>query len=190
MKSRFLKIALVCLALLILQSVYSLSTIYSTTVLPNKPGAVIVFCGEPNRVVSAFKIAQSIGCANLIISGTQQEMDVLKPFLKNKPDIQIQMDYYAQTTDANARNTALIVKRLGAKSVVLVTSWYHLSRAAFLMRLYLVGSGVKVYPVAAEERPARFWDEGQFWLESVKFWGSLGRVALAKLGFEKPWFHS
>ena len=181
-KSPFLRIALFCMALLMVQVVYFLTIISSASGPPDKPGAVVVFGGGTNRSVEAFQVAKTTNSSNLIVSDNQYEFSLLQPLLKGCPAIKAQLDNHSKTTDANARNTALMVKQLGVQSVVLVTSWYHMPRALFLMRLYLVGSGVKVYPVAAEKPPGPVWSEGQFWLELVKFWGSLGRVALVAVG--------
>jgi uncharacterized SAM-binding protein YcdF (DUF218 family) len=173
---RFLgKTILACLALWIFQMVYYSSIIFSNSVLPDKPGVVVVFGGRTNRAPEAIRVARAAGCTQLIISDTEQEWEALQPLLKRKPEMKVQLDYHAKTTDANARNTSWMVKKLGVKSIILVTSWYHMPRALFLMRLYLAGSGVKVTPVAAEKLPGHFWAVDLFWLEIVKFWGSLIR---------------
>ena len=67
---------------------------------------------------------------------------------------------------------------------LLVTSWYHLPRACFLARLYSVGSGIEWDYASAEPKPAGWWKRPEVRSELLRFWGSLGRVALALVGIE------
>jgi hypothetical protein len=57
-------------------------------------------------------------------------------------------------------------------------------RALFLTRIYLWGTDVQVDPYWAEPIPAAWWKIGHFWLEGLKFWGSLIRVVFAAFGWE------
>ncbi len=94
------------------------------------------------------------------------------------------VDSSGRTTDANARHSAPFIRSHGFKRVLLVTSWVHAPRALFLTRFYLWGSGVSVIACPGESVPANWWRQMGFWMESVKFWGSLGRVVLASAPFE------
>lgn len=90
----------------------------------------------------------------------------------------------ARTTDQNARYCAPLIRAAGVHSVVLALPWYHLPRALFLTDYYLKGSGVTVLPYATVPLPSGWVLRPQFWEELFKFWGSLGRVGLASLGWE------
>jgi hypothetical protein len=50
-------------------------------------------------------------------------------------------------------------------------------------------SGISVEPYFFEPIPKHYWLEPDFWAEIFRFWGSLVRVVLAGVGFEKPVFH-
>ena len=89
------------------------------------------------------------------------------------------------TTDQNARYSAELLKSIGPGKVVLVTSWYHMSRALFMTRLYLLGSGITVDRYSADPRPSNIWSSKLFWAEYFRTWGSLGRAFLAWLGFPR-----
>jgi len=78
-----------------------------------------------------------------------------------------------------------MIRNLSVKTVVLVTSWSHMPRALFLALFYLLVSSVKVYPFPADNAPSDWWRERIFRREYLKFWGSLGRVALATIGIER-----
>src|ERR1700690_4349407 len=104
--------------------------------------------------------------------------------------VPVTVDHFARTTDQNARNAVKFLKKGNYQKALLVTSWFHMPRALFLTRLYLIGSGITVDPAYFESIPSHYWTNPDFWAEIVRFWGSLGRVALAFFGFQKPWFHS
>jgi hypothetical protein len=125
-----------------------------------------------------------------------------------RSNMPITIDHYARTTDQNARNAVKFLKQGGYQKALLVTSWYHMPRALFLTRFYLLGAfrdspprrqdakedpdrgmGFRVEPYFFEPIPKNYWTQPDFWAEMFRFWGSLGRVALANFGFEKPVFH-
>ncbi len=91
---------------------------------------------------------------------------------------------WARTTDQNARYCAPIVLKKGVKQVVLALPWYHLPRAMFLTRVYLRGTGVTVAPYATVAVPSGWYLRPIFWIEMVKFWGSLMRVGLSHFGVQ------
>jgi hypothetical protein len=87
------------------------------------------------------------------------------------------------TTDQDARLTVPVVKTLlqgsRGKRVLFVTSWYHMPRAYFLTRLYLLGSGIILECVPSNEAPVKWWRSSDLRWEFPKFWGSLFRVGLS-----------
>jgi len=147
---------------------------------------VLVYSVDPVRVPAGINLAQKCQAPYFMVSdrGLHDFQDQIKRY--GRPgSAQILLDGKATTTDQNARFTASMICKLQVKTVLLVTSWYHMPRALFLARLYLLGSSVKVYPFPADVAPADWWREGIFWKEYVKFWGSLGRVGLAVIGIER-----
>lgn len=88
----------------------------------------------------------------------------------------------AKTTDQNARYSAPLLRQARVEKVVLALPWYHLPRALFLTRFYLWGSGISVEPFATIPLPRHWIFNFVFEGELVKFWGSLGRVALTWVG--------
>jgi len=94
------------------------------------------------------------------------------------------VDNTAWTTDQNARRATEFIRKGGYKRVVLDVAWFHLPRALFLTRLYLLGSGAEITPCSKTPLPDHWWNYWLFHREIFKFWGSLGRVALASIGIE------
>jgi hypothetical protein len=97
---------------------------------------------------------------------------------------EVYIDPTATTTDQNARRAAQFIRQGGYRKVVLDVSWAHVPRSLFLTRLYLMGSGVSIIPCSTKEVPSDWWHNRALRVEMVKFWGSIGRVALAAVGFE------
>jgi uncharacterized SAM-binding protein YcdF (DUF218 family) len=64
------------------------------------------------------------------------------------------VDRGARTTLGNALGVARAAQRVGAEEIVLVTSRWHASRAGFLVRAALVGSGAALQVVVADETAA------------------------------------
>ena len=76
------------------------------------------------------------------------------------------VDREARTTLGNAVAVARAARQLGADEVVVVTSRWHASRAAVLVRAALTGSGARLRVVSADERlpPERRLREAAAWL--------------------------
>lgn len=168
-----------------LQLIYYFSVTQNPSNLSAKLDLVLVYSVDPFRLPAAINLARQNQAQYFI--ATDRGLHDLQSEINRygKPgSAQILLEGKATTTDQNARFTAPMIRSLPVKTVVLVTSWYHMPRALFLSRLYLLGSPVKVYPFPADSAPPGWWHSRIFWQEYLKFWGSLGRVALAAAGIE------
>ena len=158
-------------------------TVLRPTAPPASADAVVIFTGGPGRLESGAKWTERLGSKNLIVS--RDASRYVEGIVRKAADlrgVRVIVDGDARTTDGNARFAAGELRRLGAKDAVLVTSWYHLPRAAFLLRFYLLGSGVRIHSLGAEQAPAAAWTSPLIQVEFLKLWGSLGRVALDQVG--------
>jgi len=188
--SRFRWIHAVALvAALFLSAILAEGFWFTASLRPSAPpattDAVVVFTGGPGRLESGAKWTERLGSKTLIVSrDASRYVDGIVRKAADLRGVRVIVDGDARTTDGNARFAAGELRRLGAKDAVLVTSWYHLPRAGFLLRLYLLGSGIRVYSLGAEPAPEKPWTSPTLQLEFLKFWGSLGRVALDRLGVE------
>lgn len=79
----------------------------------------------------------------------------------------------ARTTAQNARFVARLIRDHDIKSVMVLTSWWHLPRALFLTKLALMGQGVRVDGIAVGSPVEQEWKEAELWMELLRFWGSL-----------------
>jgi hypothetical protein len=165
-----------------LQVIYFGALIHNTGTVPDGHFDLILTYSDAQPMESALQLASSQHVP-LYISQAPWEG---KPFSKHPPaDLtQVHLDPTAATTDQNARRAAAFIRQGGYHRVVLDVGWFHVPRALFLTRLYLLGSGVEVVPCSIVPKPAQWWTKRLFWVELIKFWGSMGRVILAFLGWQ------
>ncbi|HXL72903.1 MAG TPA: YdcF family protein [bacterium] len=146
--------------------------------------AVVVFQGDDDysRLDKGVAEANRKGAAYFIVSSGVTD-DIRFEILKvgGLPKAQVWVNQQTTTTDGDARYAAELLKKLKVQKAVLITSWFHLPRSAFLLRLYLANTGIQVQPINSDDPPADARDERIFQMEMVKFWGSLGRAALFAL---------
>jgi uncharacterized SAM-binding protein YcdF (DUF218 family) len=87
----------------------------------------------------------------------------------------------ATTSVENALIVSRLAKERGFKSILMITSWYHLPRAYFLFKAYLFGSGIRLFAYAFDARPGDWFTEPIFRIELARFWGSLGRILTGRI---------
>ena len=68
------------------------------------------------------------------------------------PAVELIRDRSARHTVENAAEVAAVALKLGAREVLVVTSWWHCPRATALVRAALRGSGSRVIAAAAPSR--------------------------------------
>jgi uncharacterized SAM-binding protein YcdF (DUF218 family) len=181
MKKTLLWVLVLGVSLLTLQAAYFTSVYDHLPSAPGPAGLVLVYSGGKDRVSFASRWKETPNPPRFLFSGWDYQRTSL---LKNLglPEGRVLVEDQARTTDQNARFCSPMIRSLGIRQVLLALPWYHLPRALFLTRLYLLGSGISVSPFATSALPAGWWGNPHFRLEMVKFWGSLGRVLLSLLG--------
>ncbi len=171
--------------LLFVQWFYSFKTIADKAAVPQKNDVVLVFSNDPVRVPTGIRLAAKSKAAYLMV--TDKGLTDFRTEIQQygRPGgAKIILEGQAETTDQNARFTSEIIKKLPVQNVVLVTSWFHMPRALFLTRLYLLSTSIKVYPFPADDPPKGWLWSRAFWYEYVKLWGSLLRIGLSWVGVD------
>jgi uncharacterized SAM-binding protein YcdF (DUF218 family) len=143
--------------------------------------AVVVFEGDDDysRLDKGVEVANRRGADYLIVTtGKLDEVkfEILKADGLRKARLWLNQE--PSTTDSDARYAAEVLKKLKVQRAVLVTSWFHLPRSNFLLRLYLAFSGIHIVPIAADSPPEDAENQRIFQMEYVKLWGSLGRAGI------------
>jgi uncharacterized SAM-binding protein YcdF (DUF218 family) len=137
---------------------------------------VAVFGGDPERVRTAYGLCrQGRGRALVVSDSDAAQVEAYSAAFGSPGRARILSEPYARTTDQNARLVGRLIRRQGFRSVLLVTSWYHLPRSYLLLRLALLGSGAELKVLSPEGTPNRYLGTPVFREELAKFWGSLGR---------------
>jgi uncharacterized SAM-binding protein YcdF (DUF218 family) len=87
--------------------------------------------------------------------GALPEAELMRRVWEGPPE-RVICDTESRITAENAARVAVLVRELGAREVVVVTSWWHRLRAALLFRLLLRETGALVRVIAAG-RPWSVW---------------------------------
>jgi uncharacterized SAM-binding protein YcdF (DUF218 family) len=146
---------------------------------------ILIFKGSQKRTEAGYRLA-NLGLAPRIVlspatGNERQQYDrtyTMKDTVSHIPEEQ------ATTTFENALFTSLIIKAYQLKSVILVTSDYHMPRSLVLLRLFLMGTNVRVrmYQVEGRELFSNTLSHDIALLkltynEMVECWGSLFEFA-------------
>ncbi len=124
-----------------------------TPAIENKAGAIIVLTGGNNRIKTGLELfASSRLSNNLFISGVHasvKEEDIISMWVSDKklPDCCITLGYKASTTFENAQETKEWLDNKNIKTLVLVTSNYHINRAMLEFENIIEDITIIAYPV-------------------------------------------
>lgn len=172
-----------CCALLCLEALFFAVILSQQSQLP-KPGQaelIAVFMGDAGRAKAGRTLYQQGHAPKLLFSpSTPSQLRHLPTSLKQGLLIEDQ----ARTTFENALYTRRLVLQHNIRSVVLVTSDYHMPRSYFLFKSLLLNSGTTVYRYSVPSgtmrqavfppRSPRDWKI--LYNEMVELWGSLGEA--------------
>ena len=155
---------------------------------PRKADLVLVLGGDPNgsRILKASELVKLGFAPRIVVSGPSgfydnYECDLEIPFAERRgfpESYVVHFEHHAHSTFEEARVTTPEIRRLGAKSVLLVTSDYHTRRAGRIFRR--VAPDLNFIVIAAPDEffsPAGWWKnrEGRKtcfieWLKTVSQW--------------------
>lgn len=155
---------------------------------PQKADIVIVLAGDASghRILKAAQLVREGYASKVVVSGPEgqydyAECDLAIPFAVKRgyPESYfLHFENRAHSTKEESEALVPELRRLGAKSVLLVTSDYHTRRASKIFRK--AGPDLTFYPVAADApyfSPAGWWKnrEGQKlfaieWMKTVAEW--------------------
>jgi uncharacterized SAM-binding protein YcdF (DUF218 family) len=98
--------------------------------------AVVVLSGGLGRVEEGLKLLKAGKGEYLIISGVDKDSDISSIFFLHDPvdfidNKRIILEKSSSSTFENARDVKMIVDSRGFKSIILITSAYHIKRAGF-----------------------------------------------------------
>lgn len=169
-----------------LQTIFLLAFPKSQTAL-SSADLMIVFPGDNNRIEMGFKLAFDGYAPNLAISGVGiPHITALAKKYAPRNGVRFLSGSTSRSTLEDALAMKEIVQHNQFKSVILVTSAYHIPRAYLISRLVLIGTGVRLqYYAVHDKQPlprnsAATMIRGKLLTnEVVKLWGS---------GVELAWY--
>lgn len=167
--------------ILIIGFLFLLEGLYFRSILRNddrveKADVIVVFGGESGRVSAGCKLIKSGYAPNLIISPADDRR--LLRYRKKyglPPEANVINEELARTTFENALYCSKLIKQNQFKSVILVTSNYHMPRSYLLMKILLTGSGAKITfsPVESSLYRSKAKKYKIVYNEMIRTWGSL-----------------
>jgi len=150
-----------------------------------KADAIIVFNGFRERVEAGYKLALLGYAPNLVVSPADAYHSSTYNRRYGLPEsVNVIREEKARTTFENAFYSGQIIRENRFRSIILVTSLYHLPRSLFLSKALLIGQGVKVQIYSPPAGRGNLWfsSSGRKLIhkEMLRFWGSLSEFLYCK----------
>jgi uncharacterized SAM-binding protein YcdF (DUF218 family) len=150
-----------------------------------KADLIVVFTGEHGRVEQAFRLAGEGYGSRLVVSSAPSGR--VRYYLAKRgggSNFKTIIEDESRTTFENALYTRKIITRHGIRSVILVTSWDHMPRSYFLLKILSLGSGLQIQRCRVPTGPVNEvnWHRSALgWKrahnEMIELWGSLYEFA-------------
>ncbi|WP_293328392.1 YdcF family protein [Parvibaculum sp.] len=117
-----------------------------------KADGIVVLTGGPERIAEGYRLLVEGRAKRMLISGVNpevkaRELAALVGGDRGKFDCCIDIGWQAIDTIGNAAETANWVHKRGYRSIILVTSTYHLPRARLELRRAMPGVEIMPHPV-------------------------------------------
>ncbi|MBC7102410.1 MAG: YdcF family protein [Parvibaculum sp.] len=113
---------------------------------------IVALTGGPDRITAAYRLLEEGKGARLLITGVHPDVDArslkeIVPGEASKFDCCVDVGHRAVNTIGNADETAEWVRRKNYRSIILVTSTYHLPRATLELGRAMPDVEIRPYPV-------------------------------------------
>jgi len=148
--------------------------------------AIVVLTGGKSRVIGALKLLNAGKGRKLLISGvhkttSREALARLVPIQANLLSCCVDLDKTARDTVGNAAETAAWVAKNKIKSLIVVTSGYHMQRSLVELQHVLPETELIAYPIVVNSVPVSRWWTNRgtaqlLVLEYVKYLASLTRL--------------
>jgi uncharacterized SAM-binding protein YcdF (DUF218 family) len=142
---------------------FSRQIVYQEVTQIKKAEGIVVLTGGADRVSDGLKMLSEDYAERLLITGVSagtSASDISKKFPNYRDAIEccVELGYKAQNTAGNAEEALAWVKSHGLhKSLIIVTSNYHMPRTLIEMKASLGPIELIAYPVIPERLKGRFW---------------------------------
>ncbi len=129
---------------------------------PAESDAIVVLTGGSERLQEGLNLLRQGKAGTLFVSGVAPgvRLGELLRLSGNAPlwaRCCVVLGYKAENTLGNAEETALWMRSKGYKSLLLVTSWYHMPRSLLDFKRAMPQTRISAYPVFSPEIDRRRW---------------------------------
>lgn len=159
---------------------------------PAADGIVALTGASSMRIEAATRLLELGKGKRLLISGVNREVrpQELREVTRSAGrafDCCVDMGFYAENTQGNARETASWARHHDFRSLIVVTGDYHIPRGVLELQAAMPGVTLYPYPVATDTVNAKAWwrssgDARRMIVEYCKYLVILSREALRGLG--------
>ncbi len=180
-----------CILVLGFFSFVSTVTELEKPVLPEKADAIVALTGGAARISDALELLDQGRARRLLISGvnpetTQEELARFEPGRDRLFHCCVDLGYSALNTAGNAKETRNWTRNRGYRSLIVVTSAYHLPRSLTEIRRELPDVWLIPYPVVTDQSHLRdWWRDGKTTQLLVSEYAKY-LLAVARLRFGRP----
>ena len=193
-KLRFFLIAIVFVALVFSAQVMFFVYMLSGSCQYTNADAVIVFGGSADRIEKGYDAIRNGYSMHLIISPAKPS--AIAKYDKKygwRQDFKHIYEAKARTTFENAVYIKRLIAKHHFKSVLLVTSTWHMPRSYFLLKTQLLFAGIQIYRVGSDcssiDRLS-CWEAPKIrklvYREFAKLWGSVGEYFIYLINGKLP----
>jgi hypothetical protein len=155
---------------------------------------IAVFNGANDRIAKGFELAnQNIAPSLMISPASAEELNLFDQLYRSNNNFEFLFENQAQTTFQNVLFVFHSMNKIGSKSVVLVTSDYHMPRSYLLLKVQFSGTGKVIFTYVVDSIPYANnplkWSSvqrKQNLIEMVDFWGSIIELVQYKVVGELP----
>ncbi len=131
----------------------------------NKADAIVVLTGGLGRIDSGLELFERERGVYLIIVGADKGASLESIFFKKTVRLdkkRIILEKVSASTYENAQETKKIIESMNIKSIILLTSFYHMKRASYLFsRALSPQTALYLYPVPTPNFDEKAWWKGQ-----------------------------
>ena len=156
-----------------------------------KADAIFVFNGFRERVEAGYKLSGSGYAPYLVVSPADTYHLSTYSLRYGLPaSVNVIIEDKAGTTFENTFYCGEIIRKNRFRSIILVTSLYHLPRSLFLCKALLMGQDIHVQIYCPPADRGKLWNTSSgrklIQKEMVRFWGSLSELLYCKVAGGVP----
>jgi uncharacterized SAM-binding protein YcdF (DUF218 family) len=146
--------------------IFAYSVSVTPAAIPQQADGIVALTGDEDRISEALRLLAEGRARRLLISGVNKSTRVLEIIRSNRADGDadlfqccVDLDKRALNTEDNAVETTVWVRSQGYRSLIVVTSTYHMPRSLIELRQAMPDVEFFPYPVKAPRLEEQWWSD-------------------------------